>query len=274
MWRILVWALSFSVAGASLADTDPAPRRVLTIDEQQTWSGVGRLNHSRGGFCSGALIAPDTVLTAAHCVVDEATNGAVPPRDLRFVAGLRTGVYTSHRRAVEAKTHPDWSGYRGDGKVVVAGDIAVVKLEAPISSIEALNFKTGAAPEEGDPVTLVSYGRGREGALSIQEPCYVLRRFAASVELNCDSVNGTSGAPVFNSLGEVVAVISASEKGVREDGGPLRSYAVIVEGALPALRPRGAIATRSPSGGVADRFRRAPSAGGTRLPGGSKAPTQ
>ena len=54
-----------------------------------------------------------------------------------------------------------------------------------------------------------------------------------------------------NFHGRTMAVISASEKGVREDGGPLRSYAVVVEGALPALRPRGTVANRSPSGGVA-----------------------
>lgn len=279
MLRVLMSVLCILVPAASFADTTPGERRVLTIDEQRDWSGVGRLNHSRGGFCSGALIAPDTVLTAAHCVVDEASNRPVRPDDLRFVAGLRTGVYMANRRGAAAKTHPDWSGYQGDGEVFVAGDLATVKLEAPITNVEAKRFAVGAAPVEGDAVTLVSYGRGREGALSIQQPCYVLRRFAASLELNCDSVNGTSGAPVFKD-GKVVAVISASEKGVREDGGPLRSYAVILEGALGAIHSssggaaaRGVAATR-PTGTVSDRFRPAPTTGGGRLPGSSKAPTQ
>jgi hypothetical protein len=36
---------------------------------------------------------------------------------------------------VFAKAHPDWSGYHGDG-VQVSGDIAVVKLESPVTRIE------------------------------------------------------------------------------------------------------------------------------------------
>ena len=38
------------------------------------WAAVGRIDLGSKGFCSGTLIAPDVVLTAAHCLYDKATG--------------------------------------------------------------------------------------------------------------------------------------------------------------------------------------------------------
>ena len=39
----------------------------------QHYGAVVRLDLGQGGFCTGALISADVVLTAAHCVFDRAT---------------------------------------------------------------------------------------------------------------------------------------------------------------------------------------------------------
>ena len=41
----------------------------------QIWPAVGRLTLDGGqGFCTASLIAPDIILTAAHCLYDEKTG--------------------------------------------------------------------------------------------------------------------------------------------------------------------------------------------------------
>ena len=122
------------------------------------------------------MIQPDTLLTAAHCIFDHATNQPIPLGEMRFVAGSRKGYHTANRRVVFAKAHPDWSGYHGDG-VQVSGDIAVVKLESPVTRIEGRSQGVEMSPDKGDDVVLLSFGRDREDALSIQEPCQIVERF-------------------------------------------------------------------------------------------------
>ncbi|MGB7242579.1 MAG: trypsin-like serine protease [Sulfitobacter sp.] len=43
------------------------------------WEAVGRLDTKNGGFCTGTLIAPDLVLTAAHCVMTAAKRASDKP---------------------------------------------------------------------------------------------------------------------------------------------------------------------------------------------------
>ena len=52
-------------------------------------------------------------------------------------------------------------------------------------------------PLTGDEVGVVSYGRGREDAPSLQEVCSVLGRQTGVIVMTCDVEYGSSGSPVF-----------------------------------------------------------------------------
>lgn len=267
MWRvILVLAALVSPLIAAADNQVAAKRQFLPVDDAERWNGVGRLN-AQGGFCTAALIRPDTLLTAAHCIFDRRTNRLIPLSQMCFVAGSRKGYHTAHRRVISAKAHPDWSGYHGDG-VRVSGDIAVVKLESPVTKIEGRSYDVGPSPDEGDDVVLLSYGRDREDALSIQRPCQVVERFSKSASLNCDVYYGASGSPVFDD-GRIVGVISAMSTG----GSRKLAFAVLVDGAIEDLieTPTDAAPTRLVRAGSA--FKSAPTGGG-RLPGGKTPPKQ
>ncbi len=45
--------------------------RVLFDTAEHPWSAIGQLQFAGGGACSGSLIAPDIVLTAAHCLIGQ-----------------------------------------------------------------------------------------------------------------------------------------------------------------------------------------------------------
>ena len=67
-------------------------------------------------------------------------------------------------------------------------------------------------PQAGDEIGIVSYGRDRANAASLQEVCKVIERQSGVILMDCDITFGSSGSPVFSMADghpQIVSVVSA-----------------------------------------------------------------
>ena len=138
---LAAWPASAVTGGSVVQDPNGLRRSVVQIES------------STGELCSGAVIAPDLILTAAHCVLQRAAYRVVGV-DRRF---KRFAV-----RAIAAALHPSF--VPGTTPRTQPGiDLAILKLARPLGpEFTPLDPNGAAGLGEGDVVDLAGFGLSAE----------------------------------------------------------------------------------------------------------------
>lgn len=218
-YRLVCVVLAVLSAGAALAQ-DAGLQKLQTGNDAGPWEAVGRLDIGGAGFCTGSLIAPRLVLTAAHCLYNKKTGDRINHENVEFLAGWRNGRASAYRGVRRAVVHPDYEYSTELSSERVRNDVALLELTQPIRNTTILPFGTAEQPVQGDRVGVVSYARDRSEAPSLQEVCSVLGTQEGVLVTSCTVGFGSSGAPIFSfsdGSARIVSVVSAMAEISGED---------------------------------------------------------
>ncbi len=190
--------------------------------------------NARGGVCTGIVLSPRAVLTAAHC----AAGGT----ELRI--HWRAGSEPMLVPPASVTLHPEFNAKAVSNRRRSI-DLALIRMAEPLPArFAAATLDDGAQPRAGSPVTLAGYGVSQEGQarttgsyrsapLSVVEPYgpgHVLLWAAdptgAGKRPGAGACQGDSWGPIFS--GSSVVAVSSWSTGPAKRNCGLLSQGILV----------------------------------------------
>jgi secreted trypsin-like serine protease len=235
--KILALTAALSAAASpALAVVGGTPSR--DVDGARAWTV--RIETSRGELCSGAAIAPELVLTAAHCLMG---GGSVS------VVSLDPRFRDRRQAVIAALPHPSFVPGTTP-RTQPGADLALLRLATPLpADIEPLSLGSGLW--QGETVTMAGYGLAVENNKRTARKLRETRLLNAGNYTTANTVKvavdteamgeapgagacrGDSGGPVLRGRGnshDLVGIVSWSS-------GPLNSHVRRICGGFTAITP-------------------------------------
>jgi hypothetical protein len=176
----------------SRSRSDIHPRIVNgAICSSAAQSPVVAIRYFNQQYCTGSLVAPSIVITAAHCLE------GVDCTDMTVSAAGGTS-----RAVASCISHPSWTGF-GD---ITNNDVALLFLSGNLAGVKLVKLYTSNDFQVGEQVVMAGYGRNEVDDENLRAVFNVVSSFSSeriSTKYNRGqgdrgtTCNGDSGGPLF-----------------------------------------------------------------------------
>ena len=174
-----------------------ADHHAVVDADRYPWSAVGKLFNSIGGACTAVAVAPDKVLTAAHCLYAFRTHRFLQADSIHFLLGYARGDYRVHARVASFAIGPGYDP--ADETRTAAADWAVLTLAEPLPPAVRPLALAEAVPAPGTGIEIGGFAQDRAYLMTADVDCRLLGPSAGTPVLghDCTIAHGDSGAPLL-----------------------------------------------------------------------------